>query len=74
MSRDKNSALKAKKVLKWSLGGGAVYFLAVTVAHWVGFKVPGLFIYYDIPSYAYQDRCIGVLCFGWAVLDRKSVV
>ena len=28
---------------------------------------PRLFIYYDIPSYAYRDRGIGTLSFGWAV-------
>ena len=63
----RDTKLKAQRVLQWSLLGGAAYFVGVTVAHWVGFKVPGLFIYYDIPSYAYQDRCIGVLCFGWGV-------
>ena len=59
--------LKPERALQWSLRGGAAYFVCVTAAHWAGFKVPGLFLYYSIPSYAYQDRCIGTLCFGWAV-------
>ena len=63
----RSNELKAEGVLRGSLRVGAAYFVAVTIAHWVGWKVPGLFIYYNIPSYAYQDRCIGVLCFGWAI-------
>ncbi len=30
-------------------------------------KVPILFIYFNVPSYAYQDRIISLLSFGWAV-------
>jgi hypothetical protein len=45
-----------------------VYFLAISIAHLLGVKVPGLFIYYDVPSYAYQDRIISFLSFGWAAL------
>ena len=56
-----------RAVLRWSLRLGAAYFVAVTAAHWAGFKVPGLFIYYSIPSYHYLDRGIGTLSFGWAV-------
>jgi hypothetical protein len=43
-------------VLKWSLLAGVGYFLAMTTAHFVSFKVPVLFIYYDVPFYAYQVR------------------
>ena len=56
-----------RAVLRWSLRLGAAYFVAVTAAHWAGCKVPGLFIYYSIPSYPYLDRGIGTLSFGWAV-------
>ncbi len=58
---------KAESVLRWSLRVGATYFLCVTAAHWLGTKIPWLFIYYGIPSYAYLDRGIGTLSFGWAV-------
>ena len=54
-------------VLRWSLRAGAAYFVCVTAAHWLGTKIPGLFIYYSIPSYPYLDRGIGTLSFGWAV-------
>lgn len=53
-------------LLKYSLYAGAVYFLGVSVAHLFGIKVPGLFIYYNISSYQYQDNIISFLAFGWA--------
>ena len=56
-----------KDVLRRSLQGGAAYFVCVTIAHWAGVKLPGLFVYYNIPSYAYQDRGIGIMAFGWAM-------
>ena len=56
------------QLLKWSFRAGAVYFLCVSAAHWAGAKIPGLFIYYSIPSHTYQDRGIGTLALGWAAL------
>ena len=53
-------------VLRWSLIAGAAYFGCAALAHTIGFKVPGLFIYFSVPSHAYQDQLIGVLAFGWA--------
>ncbi|MCF8216262.1 MAG: hypothetical protein K9I59_05835 [Chlorobium sp.] len=53
-------------VLKWSLLAGALYFFAVACVHLVGFKVPVLYIYFDVPSSVYQDRIISFLAFGWA--------
>jgi len=44
-----------------------VYFLGVSVAHMTGVKDPLLFIYFNVPSYAYQDRIISFLSFGWSV-------
>jgi hypothetical protein len=55
-------------ILEWSLLGGALYFACVALAHTVGFKVPGLFIYFNVPSHPYQDQIIGVLASGWAAL------
>ena len=31
----------------------------------VGIKIPGLFVYWDVASYGYQDKIIGILAFGW---------
>ena len=54
------------RILKISLFLGGLYFSAVAVAHVIGFKAPGLFVYYNVDSYAYQDKIIGLLTFGWA--------
>ena len=58
---------KVEKLLKWFLIFGALYFLAVSLVHMLAVKVPGLYIYFNIPSHIYQDRIISVLAFGWAV-------
>ena len=43
---------------KFVFGAGAAYFLCMAVAHYFGIKVPVLFVYYDTPFYAYQDKII----------------
>lgn len=53
------------KVLRGALLAGGVYFFAVAFAHLTTWKVPGLFIYFDIPPLPYQDQIIGVLALGW---------
>lgn len=45
-----------------------VYFIAVAFAHQLGFKVPMLFVFYNIPSERYQDLIISFLSFGWSML------
>ena len=57
---------KSASVLKWSLLAGSAYFLGVAVAHMFGVKIPGLFVYFDVPSHTYQDRIISFLAFGWS--------
>ena len=58
--------LSQYQILKFLLYAGAVYFAGVTLAHAVGVKIPGLFVFYNVPSYAYQDRIISFLALGWA--------
>ncbi len=53
-------------MLKWLLLVGAVYFLAIAVVHMLRIKIPLLFVYFDVPSYGYQDRIISFLSFGWS--------
>jgi len=57
----------SQNILKWSLLGGSVYFFLVSVVHRVGVKVPLLFVYFNAPSFAYQDRIISFLAFGWSM-------
>lgn len=52
--------------LRWSLWAGVAYFALVALAHGAQVKLPVLFIYFDVPSHAYQDRIIGLLAFGWS--------
>lgn len=59
MSRNEN-------ILRYSLLAGAIYFACISIAHILGIKIPGLYIYYNIPSYQYQDIIISFLSFGWA--------
>ena len=58
--------------LKTLLLAGFAYFFAMAAAHMVGWKIPGLFIYFDIPSYAYQDRIISVLVMGWSLFFLQA--
>ncbi len=58
--------MKHVGILRYLLYAGAGYFSAVAIVHSLGAKVPGLFVYFNVPSYAYQDRIISFLALGWA--------
>jgi hypothetical protein len=61
-------------ILEWSLRAGAIFFACVAFAHTIGFKVPGLFVYFNVPSHPYQDQLIGILAIGWAALFYVAAV
>lgn len=44
------------------------YFLAMACAHFLGLKYPLLFVYYDTPYHAYQDRIISFMLVTYAIL------
>ncbi len=54
-------------VLRISLIIGAIYFACIAVVHFFGVKIPGLYIYYNVSSYEYQDKIISFLVFGWSI-------
>jgi len=54
------------KILKALLFIGAAYFFMVGCAHFMEWKIPGLYVYFNVPSLAYQDKIISLLAFGWA--------
>lgn len=56
-----------RNILKYSLFTGSIYFFFISVTHIIGMKVPGIFIYYYIPSHQYQDSVIAFLAFDWSV-------
>lgn len=57
---------KDASILRWSLIAGAIYFGCIALAHTIGLKSPGLFIYFNVPSHPYQDHIIAFLAFGWS--------
>lgn len=44
------------------------YFICMAIAHFFGIKVPILFVYYDTPFYAYQDKIISFAVLSYAGL------
>jgi hypothetical protein len=47
---------------------GAAYFCCMATAHFFSIKVPILFVYYDTPFYAYQDKIISFAVFAYIAL------
>lgn len=48
----------APRPLRIALYLCVLYFCCMAVAHFFGIKVPVLFVYYDTPYHAYQDKII----------------
>ena len=44
--------------LRLGLLAAVAYFTCMSIAHYFGIKVPVLFVYWDTPFYAYQDKII----------------
>jgi hypothetical protein len=69
----------AGMLLRASLWCGVAYFCCMAVAHFFGLKYPLLFVYYDVPFYAYQDKIIAfavvayVCLFANAALHRSGI-
>ena len=47
---------------------GALYFCCMSGAHFFGVKIPGLFVYYDTPYLAYQDKIISFAVCAYVAL------
>jgi len=56
------------RLLRYALLAGAVYFCCMAVAHYFGIKLPLLFVYYDTPFYAYQDKIISLAVVSYIAL------
>jgi len=54
--------------LRYGLLAGAVYFICMAGAHYFGIKQPLLFVYYDTPYYAYQDKIISFAVLSYVAL------
>lgn len=54
--------------LRTALLAGVAYFCCMALAHFFGLKWPVLFVYYDTPFYAYQDKIISFAVVTYACL------
>ena len=61
-------------LLRLALWGGAGYFCCMAVAHFFGLKYPLLFVYYDVPFYAYQDKIISFAVVAYICLFVNAAV
>ena len=65
--------------LRLALLALVAYFCAMAAAHFVGLKLPILFIYFDTPFFAYQDKIISfavtayIALFWLAARSRANV-
>lgn len=55
-------------LLRYALLAGAAYFICMAAAHFFGIKVALLFIYYDTPFHAYQDKIISFAVIAYVAL------
>ncbi len=53
---------------KYAFLAGAAYFCCMAIAHFFSIKVPILFVYYDTPFYAYQDKIISFAVCAYIAL------
>ncbi|MEM7463448.1 MAG: hypothetical protein AAF362_12305 [Pseudomonadota bacterium] len=56
------------KLLRFGLLACVAYFVCMAIAHFFGIKVPILFVYYDTPFYAYQDKIISFAVLSYVGL------
>uniref|UniRef100_A0A0G4I6N2 Uncharacterized protein n=1 Tax=Chromera velia CCMP2878 TaxID=1169474 RepID=A0A0G4I6N2_9ALVE len=58
--------------LRLALQLGVLYFCCMAAAHFTSFKKPVLFVYYDVPFYAYQDKIISFAVISYALLFHAA--
>ena len=56
------------QLIKYAFLAGAAYFCCMAIAHFFSIKVPILFVYYDTPFYAYQDKIISFAVCAYIAL------
>ena len=58
MTERQISTLNNSEMTRWAFLAGAAFFVCMAAAHFFGIKLPVLFVYFDTPFYAYQDKII----------------
>ncbi len=56
------------KLTQYAFLTGVAYFCCMALAHYFSIKVPLLFVYYDTPFYAYQDKIISFAVCAYIAL------
>ena len=56
------------KLTKYAFLAGVACFSCMAAAHYFSIKVPILFVYYDTPFYAYQDKIISFAVCAYIAL------
>ncbi|MEP4036371.1 hypothetical protein [Pseudophaeobacter sp.] len=56
------------QLLRLGLLSSVAYFTCMSLAHFFGIKVPVLFVYFDTPYYAYQDKIISFAVISYVGL------
>ena len=56
------------QITKYAFLSGVAFFCCMATAHFFSFKVPILFVYYDTPFYAYQDKIISFAVCAYIAL------
>lgn len=60
--------------LRLALWAGVAYFCCMAVAHFFGMKYPLLFVYYDVPFHAYQDKIISFAVVAYVCLFANAAM
>lgn len=60
------------QITKIAFLAGAAYFVCMAMAHFFSIKVPVLFVYYDTPFYAYQDKIISFAVCAYVALFHAA--
>lgn len=73
--RSKGNAVSSQtssRMLDLALWAGVAYFCAMATAHFFGVKWPLLFVYYDVPYHAYQDKIISFAVVAYVCLFASA--
>lgn len=62
-----------QSLLRYSLLFGVFLFCAMAIAHFFGLKYPLLFVYFDTPFYAYQDKIIAFTLVTYACFFHSAI-
>lgn len=60
------------QITRMAFLAGAAYFVCMAMAHFFSIKVPVLFVYYDTPFYAYQDKIISFAVCAYVALFHAA--